>query len=74
MRKADFESWATEKLREAYKQFFARLKLAYMGDSCGCFSNLESPDAYEGTFRFALDIGGTVEYYVSHNSTLRFNL
>lgn len=33
-----------------------------------------SKSAFEGTTRFALDLGGSVEYYTSHRSAIRFNL
>ena len=32
-----------------------------------------SSSAYESTWRYALDLGGTVEFYSSRNSTFRFN-
>lgn len=63
------------------------LKIGRTGRTWGVFSNLRggtihynkalvpgSSTDYESTYRFALDLGGTVEYYASRNSTLRFNL
>ncbi len=62
------------------------LKVGRTGHTWGLFSNLGggvihydkglvpgSTTAYESTYRFALDLGGTVEYYASRNSTIRFN-
>ena len=33
----------------------------------------DSSSSYESTWRYALDLGGTVEFYASRNSTLRLN-
>lgn len=62
------------------------LKVGKTDHSWGIFGNLHggtihydktlvpgSATVYESTYRFALDLGGTVEYYASRNSTLRFN-
>ena len=32
-----------------------------------------SSSSYESTWRYALDLGGTIEYSASHHSTFRFN-
>jgi hypothetical protein len=70
----------------ASQEMLAGIKLGHTGRSWGLFSDLRggtvhydkvlvpgSSTAYESRFRFAIDLGGTVEYYASRNSTLRFN-
>jgi len=62
------------------------LKLGGNLGNWGLYSNLRSgflhydkalvpgsSTAYESTWRYALDLGGTVEYTASRNSVLRFN-
>ena len=62
------------------------LKLGGSRGNWGLFSNVRngfihydktlvpgSVSAYGSTWRYALDFGGTVEYSVSRNSTIRFN-
>jgi hypothetical protein len=71
----------------AAQEYLAGLKLGYTGHSWGIYSNVRpgmihydkalvpgSSTDYESVARFVLDLGGTVEYYTSRNSTLRFNL
>jgi hypothetical protein len=63
------------------------LKLGSTRSNWGLFSNIRngfihydktlvpgSSSSYQSTWRYALDLGGTVEYYASRNSTFRFNV
>jgi hypothetical protein len=63
------------------------LKLGSTRSNWGLFSNIRngfihydktlvpgSSSSSESTWRYALDLGGTVEYYASRNSTFRFNV
>jgi hypothetical protein len=70
----------------AAQEALVGLKLGPTLDRWGLFFNLRNgfihydkafvPDnssSYESTWRYALDLGGTVEFYASRNSTLRLN-
>jgi hypothetical protein len=71
----------------AAQEALVGLKLGRTGRTWGLFSNLRggtihydktlvagTTTDYESAYRFALDLGGSVEYYASRNSTVRFNL
>jgi hypothetical protein len=70
----------------AAKEGLVGLKLGPTLDRWGLFFNLRngfihydktlvpgSSTSYESTWRYALDLGSTVEFYASRNSTLRLN-
>ena len=70
----------------AAQEALVGLKLGPTLDRWGLFFNLRNgfihydktlvpnnSSSYESTWRYALDLGGTVEFYASRNSTLRLN-
>ena len=73
--------------RGAAAEALAGLKIGHTSKTWGIFSQVRpgfiryqkalvpgSSTEYEGTTRFALDLGGSVEYYASRRSTIRFNM
>ena len=70
----------------AAQEVLAGFKLGPTVSNWGFFFNLrngfihydktfvaDTSTTYESTWRYALDLGGTVEYYASRNSAIRFN-
>jgi hypothetical protein len=73
--------------RGAVQEGLLGVKVGHTARSWGVFTQLRpgfihydkalvpgSSDDYEDTTRFAFDVGGSVEYYASRRSTIRFNM
>jgi hypothetical protein len=73
--------------RGAIQEGLLGVKVGHTARSWGVFTQLRpgfvhydkalapgSRDDYEDTTRFAFDVGGSVEYYASRHSTIRFNM